>query len=263
VFINTSPAGAVDVNGNVIANGQTLCFPNAANGQAPGTPGADGLADGFINPTRNYQAVELELNKSFSKGWLMRANYRIARLQGNYEGAFRNDNTQTDPSISSLFDFVAGSFNLLGDQFAIGPLNTDRRHVVNGFFSYTFDHSAVKGLTLGTGIRVQGGTPISELAAHPVYGNGGEVPIGGRGKLGRTPVSGAADIHADYVWKLTERSHLKAGVDLFNVANSEPITRVDQFRDLNFQGTNSNPDFQTPLAFQNPFASRFSLRWEF
>ena len=262
-FRNQPTGPAVDANGNLIAGGQTLCFSNAANGQAPGTPGADGLADGFINPVRNYQAVEIELNKSFSKGWLMRANYRVARLQGNYEGAFRNDNGQTYPSISSLFDFVAGSFNLLGDQFAIGPLNTDRRHVINGFFSYTFDHSAVKGLTLGTGIRVQGGTPINELAAHPVYGNGGEVPIGGRGKLGRTPVSGQADLHADYVWKITEKSHLKAGVDLFNLANIEPITRIDQFRDLNFQGTNSNPDFQTPLAYQNPFASRFSLRWEF
>ncbi len=259
----TSPGGAADANGNIFLPGKTLCFGPSANGLDPGTPGADGLADGFINPVRNYQAVEIELNKAFSKGWLMRTNYRIARLQGNYEGAFRNDNGQTDPSISSLFDFVAGSFNLLGDQFAIGPLNTDRRHVVNGFFSYTFDRSAIKGLTLGTGIRVQGGTPISELADHPVYGNAGEVPIGGRGKLGRTPVSGAADLHADYVWKVTEKSRFKVGVDLFNVANTEPVTRIDQFRDLSFQGTNSNPDFQTPLAYQNPFISRFSLRWEF
>ena len=59
-------------------------------------------------PVRNYQAVEIEVNKGFSNGWLMRANYRVARLRGNYEGAFRNDNGQTDPSISSLFDFTTG-----------------------------------------------------------------------------------------------------------------------------------------------------------
>jgi len=56
--------------------------------------------------------MELELNKSFSHNWLMRANYRLAYLRGNYEGAFRNDNAQTDPSISSLFDFTAGNFTL-------------------------------------------------------------------------------------------------------------------------------------------------------
>ena len=44
--------------------------------------------DGFVDPVRKYQAMEFEVNKSFSKGWQMRANYRIAKLQGNYEGGF-------------------------------------------------------------------------------------------------------------------------------------------------------------------------------
>src|SRR5580765_6130906 len=254
--------GLVDANGNVIGGlvGQQLCFPNGA---VAGSPGADGTSDGFINPVRNYQAMELELNKSFSHGWLMRFNYRLAFLRGNYEGAFRNDKGQTDPSISSLFDFTAGNFNLLGNQFAIGPLNTDRLNTFNAFFSYTFDHSRVKGLTLGTGLRLQSGTPINELADHPVYGNAGEVPIGGRGSLGRTDLSGAADLHADYVFKMGERSRIRFGTDLFNITNSQPITRVDQFRDLSFSGANSNPDFLAPTAFQRSFNARFSARWEF
>ncbi len=61
--------------------------------------------------------MEFEVNKSMSKGWQMRANYRIAKLYGNYEGSFRNDNGQNDPNISSLFDFTRGDFNLLGQQF--------------------------------------------------------------------------------------------------------------------------------------------------
>ena len=39
---------------------------------------------------------------------------------------------QTDPAISSLFDFTAGDFNLLGDQFVPRPLNTERRHIDDG-----------------------------------------------------------------------------------------------------------------------------------
>jgi len=263
--------GPADANQNLIGGliGQQMCFTNALSG----TIGSDGQADGFVNPVRNYQAVEIEVNKGFSQGWLMRANYRIARLRGNYEGAFRNDNGQTDPSISSLFDFTPGSFNLLGDQFAVGPLNTDRRHVVNGFFSYTFPKDKLKGLTMGTGIRVQGGTPISELADHPVYQNSGEVPIGGRGFLGRTPVSGQVDLHADYPWKLTERSTMRFAVDLFNVSNSKPILTVDQNRDVSAGAAFSNVDFLKPgnsntnigllTGYQDPFRARLSLRWEF
>ena len=267
----------VDGNGNLVTN-DSICFapdPNAltADGAFGGDVGPDGIADGFANPVRNYQAVEIEVNKGFSQGWLMRANYRIARLQGNYEGAFRNDNGQTDPSISSLFDFTTGILNELGDQFAVGPLNTDRRHVVNGFFSYTFPKSSLKGLTMGTGIRVQGGTPISELADHPVYLNAGEVPLGGRGALGRTPVSGQVDLHADYPWKVTERSTVRLAVDLFNVADSKPVIKVDQNRDLTLGAAFSNVDFLKPgnsnsnfgvlTGYQDPFRARFSLRWEF
>jgi len=266
-----------DANGNIVSNA-SICFnadphhlstdPTTEFG---GDVGPDGIPDGFAAPVRNYQAMEFEVNKSFSRNWLMRANYRVARLRGNYEGAFRNDNGQTDPSISSLFDFTTGLLNELGDQFAIGPLNTDRRHVVNGFFSYTFDRMAVKGLTVGTGIRVQNGTPISVLADHPVYQNSGEVPIGGRGVLGRTPVAGQVDLHTDYPWKINEHQTVRFAADLFNVSNSKPVTVVDQTRDLSGSFAGSNPDFLRPGSptsgifngFQEPFRARLSLRWEF
>ena len=264
----TCPSGLVsdsDVNGFAYTSGLQACFPSGVgvNGLDAGSAVPDGIADGFANPVRNYQAAEFELNKGFSRNWLMRLNYRLAYLRGNYEGAFRNDNGQTDPSISSLFDFTAGVLNLLGDQFAAGPLNTDRHHVGNLFFSYTFDHSYFRGFTVGTGMRIQSGTPISEFGNHPAYGNQGEVPFGGRGKLGRTPASGSIDLHAEYAHKMTERWTLRAGTDLFNVTNSQTTTFVDQLRDISFSAPGSNSDFQKPLAFQNPFYARFSVKLEF
>jgi hypothetical protein len=256
-----------DSLGNTVAN-RAVCFnadPNALTraGVYGGDLGPDGIPDGFVNPVRNYQAVEFEVNKAFSQGWMMRANYRIAKLNGNYEGAFRNDNQQTDPSVSSLFDFTAGNFNMLGDQFLVGALNTDRQQVVNGFFSYTFAKSKLSGLTLGTGIRVETGTPISTLTDHPVYLNSGEIPIGGRGSLGRTPITGQVDVHAEYVAKLTEKTRLRLGSDLFNLANAKRVTLADQNRDLSVNVANSNPDFQKPLTWQRPFYARFSMKFEF
>ncbi|MDP9160538.1 MAG: TonB-dependent receptor, partial [Acidobacteriota bacterium] len=157
-----------DSNGNVVTlpNGNdSFCIPNsfdAAGNQITGTYGADGVPDGFVDPVRVYKAVEFEDNKSFSKGWHLRTNYRIARLVGNYEGSFRNDNGQNDPNISSLFDFTRGDFNLLGQQFTPGVLNTDVHHLANGFVSYTFANHA-KGLTMGSSVHFQTGIPINNL----------------------------------------------------------------------------------------------------
>ncbi len=252
-----------DSNGNVIGS---ACFLNT-NG---GAPVPDGKPDGYVNPVRVYKALELEISKSFTKGWQWRTNYRWAELYGNYEGAFRNDNQQSDPSISSLFDFTAGQLNLLGNQFAIGPLNTDRRHTFNNFLSYTFGSTFLKNLTLGTSVRIQTGSPVNELLAHPIYLNAGEIPFGGRGSLGRTNTTGQGDIHTDYLIKLTERQGLHFGADLFNVSNQRTQLRIDQNRDRSFGVPNADflkpvgsGNIGIPLGFQRPFYARLNVRWEF
>jgi hypothetical protein len=252
------------------ANGDTaVCFPSATNANA-GINTPDGIPDGFVNPIRRYQAVEFEVNKSFSKNWQLRANYRIGRLFGNFEGALRNDNGQTDPGISSLFDFTQGDFNLLGNQFTPGVLNTDRLHVANGYFTYVLDHTKARGLVLGTGIKVATGTPINRLAAHPVYLNAGEVPIGGRGSEGRTPTTGTVDFHSEYPIRITEKAQLHIGADLFNIGFAKRVQYVNQDIDLGF-GT-VNADFLKPAnqngvfsndAFQSPFVARLFARFTF
>ncbi len=162
-----------------------------------GQPIPDGIPDGFPQVKHIYKAVEMELNKSFSHYWMLRANWRIASLSGNYEGAYRNDNGQTDPNISSLFDFTNGIVGMLGDQYLPGPLNTDRRHIINVYTSYMVPKTVFKNFELGVGINILSGAPLSQLANHPAYANAGEVPLGGRGKEGRTPISGGVNLHAD------------------------------------------------------------------
>jgi hypothetical protein len=239
----------------------------------PGTAGnvtPDGTPDGFVNPVRTYKAVEVEISKNFSKGWQLRSNYRWSTLAGNYEGAFRNDNGQSDPSISSLFDFTPGLLNMLGDQFAIGFLNTDRRHIFNNFISYSFTSSFLKNLTLGTGIRIETGTPINDLRAHPVYQNGGEIPIGGRGALGRTSTMGEGDVHAEYTVKVGEKQSVHFGADLFNVANQKTQLRIDQLQDaslgtpnFDFLRPRGSGNIGIPPAYQRPFNARLLVKWIF
>jgi hypothetical protein len=267
---NSFGSPVTDAQGNNAA-----CFIASGlgvNGQPEGSIVPDGIPDGFADPIHKYWAVVFEVNKSFSHNWQLRANYTISKVFGNFEGAFRNDNGQSDPGISSLFDFTTGNFNQLGGQFVPGILNQDRQQVANGYFSYVFDHGFLKNLTVGPGVQIQTGTPITELGSHPVYLNEGEIPIGGRGALGRTPTTGQVNLHVDYLWNMTERFHLRLGADLFNLANTKRIEYINEADSLKFGIPNA--DFQKPAiilgsnptdasGIQAPFNCRLFMRLEF
>ncbi len=224
---------------------------------------ADGKPDTYKDPKREYEAVEFEVNKSFSHNWAMVANWRIAQLRGNYEGAFRNDNGQADPGISSLFDLTEGAFGLIGQQQGIGPLNTDRRNVVNVYTTYVLSNGMLKGMVLGGGLKMQTGVPLTTLAAQEAYQNPGEVPLLGRGDLGRAPLTASIDAHLEYPWKINDRFTLKFGFDAFNIADGRRQTLVNQNVDQGFGLPNS--DFQHPFFqfFQPPFQSRGMIKLEF
>ena len=213
--------------------------------------------------------MEIEVNKNFSHNFLLRANYRFGKLFGNYEGLYRNDNGQSDPGVSSLFDFTQGILGELGGQFQSGYLNTDRRHVGNLYGSYLISRSFVKNLTLGAGLHGSSGVPITNLGAHPVYDNAGEIPIApagspagtpARGALGRTASNTSLDLHFDYPIP-TEKVKLKLSWDMFNVTNSRPEEFVDMDSALN--STTPNVDFLKPEAFQRSFYARGAVRIEF
>jgi hypothetical protein len=147
-------------------------------------------------------------------------------------------------------------------------LPTDRRHVANVYGNYTFEN----GFNFGMGWHVQSGYPIDRLRAHPSYLNQGEVPVGGRGSEGRSPVINQFDMHGDYTWKMTERFRTKFVADIFNIFNRRTINRIDRFEDTGFVSGQSpalapNPDFLlvagNPNAFQRPIYLRLAVRLEF
>jgi hypothetical protein len=247
--------------------------PNALFG-GEGQP--DGNPDGYPNATRNYQAIEIEVNKSLSHNWSLISNWRIARLIGNYEGAFRNDNGQNDPGISSLFDFTPGVLGELGSQLTPGHLNADRLHIVNIYPTYVFDKTFLKGLVVTPGVKIQTGLPLTTIVAQQPYVNTGEVPLFGRGDLGRGPVTGTVDVHLDYPWKISESKSLHFAIDMMNIANTKRNLLIDQFADVTF-GLKS-PDFQKPgytpypfnaagqnltTGFVEPFSARFHVAFNF
>jgi outer membrane receptor protein involved in Fe transport len=255
--------------------------PHTPVTQPPGLPAA-----AFEEPRHLYDAVELFGQKSWADDWALVASYRWSRLRGNFEGFFRSDNRQSDPGISSLFDFPTndpsytqvggaqfgyqGDIRYLGCTLGCGALPNDRTHQVKLYGSRAFGR-----LNMGAGILASSGKPLTALAAHPVYGNGGEIPLTVRGEglqttagfRRRTAIEHTVDLHADYTFRFGER-RLMLVADLFNAFNRQEATDYDNWTELSFGVP--NPNFGQPTAgggaasasYQPPRAVRLGARFE-
>jgi len=247
----------------------------------------DGSGAKFEKPVHTYHAVEFTADKRFSNNWALFASYRWSRLQGTFEGFFRDDNGQSDPGITSLYDFptndplytevgvpqfgFTGDIRFLGDLGA-GPLPLDRPHQVKFFTTYAFD----MGLSTGVGFTVGSGAPLTPLAASPAYTNEGEIPEGPRGS-GFETVDGfrtreqnefSLDLQVRYEIPFGEQT-LVLIADMFNLFNSQQVIRYKNYTDLEFEVP--DPDFGRPgfagtvsgTGYQDPRRIRLGVRFEF
>jgi hypothetical protein len=246
-----------------------------------------GATIAFESPVHKYNAVEFTANKRFGNRWSLISSYRWSRLTGNFEGFFRNDNGQSDPGISSLYDYAtndptyatigADQFGYTGDVRFLGsagngPLPLDRTHDVKAYGTYSFD----MGLNLSAGVNVQSGAPLTAFAAHPIYGGGGEIPLTVRGAgfqtsdgfRTRTPWTRPVNAGASYNVKVAGRN-LMLVADVFNVFNTQTVLDYDSFSELSISVP--NPDFGragvsgviSGQQFLKPRQLRIGVRYEF
>lgn len=252
----------------------------------PATPTAGGLGASFEKPVHTYHSIELTADRRFRDSWSLHTSYRYSRLRGTVEGFFRDDNGQSDPGITSLYDFPTNDpsyrtigvpqFGYRGDirylgELGEGPLPLDRPHQVKIYGSYAFPF----GVNLGTGIDLSSGKPLTPLAANPNYRSAGEIPEGPRGSgfetidgfRTRTPFFSEVNLHVDYALKLGGARRLTLTGDLFNLFNQQTVLDYDNFTESAF--ASPNPDFGQPRslvdgpAIQAPFAVRLGVRYAF
>ncbi len=253
--------------------------------------GADGQLisqAGFEDPVHKYDSVEFTVNKSFSDNWSLMASYRWSKLSGLYEGAFRNDNGQSDPSITSLFDFPTndpsytaigvpkfgyrGDIRYQGCTLGCGVLPNDRTHQAKVYASYAFSN-----LNAGIGVQAGTGVPLTNLAAQPNYGNAGEIPLtqkGGGitttedGTLTRAPMDFTVDAHLDYTIKVGKSQRMVLAADAFNLFNRQSATWYDYCSDRAFGATNpnygvaANGCLSRSTSYQGPLSLRVGARFE-
>jgi hypothetical protein len=258
-YVVSNPSASLDIfkNSTPCSSGAN-CDLSTGYTKIVGSPlGSDGVPDGFPNASRIYKGMQLTVSKRFAKNFQVFANYTLSKLYGNFQGSYRGDNGQTDPNISSLFDFT-NSDGVLSGQVQPGVLPTDRTQQFKIFGNYSW-----RNLNFGLGWNVNTGTPITGLLDHPAYENSGEIPDGPRGAFGRTATEFPLNLHADYTWKFSERARLKFVADLFNVGNQVAIFQVTQAEEVNGSPGTKNPDFLKPASYQAPFNARLAIRFEF
>jgi carboxypeptidase family protein/TonB-dependent receptor-like protein len=248
--------------------------------QFPGLPTAH-----FEDPIHHYDAVELTADKRLSNNWSLQSSYRWSRLWGNFEGFYRNDNGQSDPAISSLFDFPTddpaytqigvpqfgykGDIRFLG-ALGAGPLPNDRTHQIKVYGTYNMP----VGFDFALGLNLSSGVPLTAMAANPNYASPGEIPMTPRGAgfqtvdgfKTRTPWEPAVNAHVDYAFRKTRQVVLL--LDVFNLGNLQRVTGYNYYYEYPSFGT-INPDFGqignpvTRIGYQLPQQIRIGARFEF
>ena len=244
-------------------------------------------AASFEDPEHSYNAVEFTADRRFSNNWSLMGSYRWSRLHGSFEGFFREDNGQSDPGITSLYDFPTNDpsytaiggpqFGYQGDirylgALGAGPLPLDRPHQFKIAGNRAFDN----GLSGGAVLQMGSGKPLTALEGLSAYGNTGEVPLTPRGDgfetldgfQERTPFEFQLDLQASYALNFgNDRLTLLA--DVFNLFNLRRSIDYNNNVDFPVFGV-PNPNFGTYTSanvagqqFQRPFSIRLGVRYAF
>jgi carboxypeptidase family protein/TonB-dependent receptor-like protein len=170
---------------------------------------------------RDYDAVELKLEKRYANRWSGNVNYTYSRLYGNYSGlASSDENGRTSPNVNRFFDSLPMAFGSDGKP-VFGLLNTDRPHAlkVNGFYQLPTNTS------VGLAFQVKSGIPISRVtnmqSSTPVF-------FAGRLSDGRTPVFSQTDLQVQQEFRLVGRARAQFLVNVINLFDQD--TTLDVFR---------------------------------
>ncbi|HLM57064.1 MAG TPA: TonB-dependent receptor, partial [Pyrinomonadaceae bacterium] len=219
----------------------------------------------FGRARRYYRGLEFTATKRFTNDFQFISSYTYSSLIGNYEGLFRNDNGQSDPNITSLFDLPSLLNNLYG------RLPNDRPHQ----FKFNGSYRTPIRLMLSGNYYIQSGQPFNQFIPHPVYGNNEGLalprgtainPVTGRN---RTPTTYQLDLGAYYPIPLGEQRELRFQMDWFNVTNAQRALREDETFTINSgipgaQGIQfPNPFYGTGLVFQFPSTFRLGAKFSF
>jgi Carboxypeptidase regulatory-like domain/TonB-dependent Receptor Plug Domain len=211
---------AVEDIGIPVPGGEAYIIGNPGRGLAA----ANAIANGFISleAVRDYDAVEVGLEKRFSNRYFFSSSYVWSKLVGNYAGLASSDEAgRTSPNVNRNFDLPFIGFSGQGRPDN-GRLPTDRPHAFKIYGAYEIPFSKNNTFELTAFQLVQSGTPLT--TRYTVFGVGGQI-LNGRGDLGRTPWFSQTDFGARHKYKFgaDNRFTLVSMVDILNLFDQDTV----------------------------------------
>lgn len=235
---------------------------------------------------RNYDAIEMRLDKRFAKSYQFAASYTWSRASGNYSGlASSDENGRTSPNVNRYFDLPWLAYTEQG-KMSEGRMATDRPHTFKFFGGYSLN-SVMGSTTLSPTFVWYSGTPltseINAISSVPVY------PYN-RGDMGRTPIFNQFDLnvmHDFKPFKNSETMKLRLEFTVFNLFDSRIVTNkyqnlshdddgqlqfaheADIFKGFNTrslmtaQGIRIDPQYNLATSWQSPRSARIQLSFFF
>jgi hypothetical protein len=197
----------------------------------------------FPKAQRDYNALELQISKRFSAGWLANFSYVYSKLYGNYSGLqntdeirpftafgasqqFAGDNFRGGGNANRVFDIDQAMFDAQGNLGLYGRLPTDRPHVFKLYGSKQFGF----GTEIGLFARAMSGTPINSVVWSR---NNIPIMVNGRGDMGRTPFVTNTDLLLAHELKFGEVKRLRFEFNALNVFNQK--TEMFRYDRVNFE----------------------------
>jgi hypothetical protein len=232
--------------GTITQNGEVYYITNPGFGVNSTVPNCNGCPP---NPkaVRNYDGLELRLNKRFSRNWFGAFSYTYSRLYGNYDGLTSTDISDSvgrnGANTDRAFDEPFMQFDAHG-KVINGPLATDRPNAIKADVYYTLKWWKLNTV-LGIFQQAYSGTPLSSYISvwgAPVFVEGrGEFVkmtrdsaagnwVAGSVSAARTPHFAQSDLSAYqdfHVSKTNEKLMARVGADCFNCLNQHHVTIIN------------------------------------
>ena len=218
----------------------------------------------YPTPDRTYKAVEVSLEKPFDGVWGGRFSYVWSENKGNYEGALKSDNGQTDPGLSQDFDQPGLTDN------SYGFLPNHREHTFKAFGNW----QATPALNIGANLLIQSPRKFGCQGVHPtdffasLYGaaswfcGGVATP---RGESFESDWLKVLDLTFAYdlaeVFEIPGDS-LVLRADVFNVFDFQSEQDFNEFGDLTGPA-DPDPNYGRVTAYQAPRSVRLSVAYRF
>ena len=284
---------AVEDIGIPSPGGEAYIIGNPGFGLAKQVAEASGFES--LKAVRDYDAVEIGLDKRFVNNYYFNVNYTWSRLFGNYSGLASSDEAgRTSPNVNRYFDLPFISYKGTGGPDN-GLLPTDRTHVFKAAGAYEIPWSSSNSTELSAFTTVQSGTPLT--TRYTVFSVGGQV-LNERGDLGRTEMFTQTDLGVRHRYRFgrDNRLSLVGTLDILNLFDEKNVLGVNENisntgltgpdigltgttlqQEIAYQSRSSNSQalafinaqgirnilFNLPNSYQGPRQVRFGFRLQF